>query len=459
VILEEINMYKDNPQIHVEALFEETLWPNTPLGRDIAGTAEKVKAIDRQDVINTINEAYASGSLIDGRGHPMDPVTAIRDSLRQMDKEIANSLVFNSPEVLEEMLDKGVLNNLSETDKNGFRNNIESSKKNIIERRRTTALDSYYEQNVEFAKLDHDGLLHGPDGWNKINREIENLQPLVDAGDKNARLQQIALEIKRDRLEAPEEAKQAEATQASIRRITATKEAKEALGILTGGKPTAAQKGRATVWFTNRFNDLVKKRQQGQNRGEFILEDASARLSDLLKFQRDVEDALDIGLIDRSSHKMWMTKLLPVIRKKIESKHFQERKGFIGIGQRDPDIYSNAFDHVLKTLEGTEFDTPENKAAAVLFAFQIAEETDPNKEEDILKRKDLIQQFGGRALNELYRQLIPEINTLTDDEMPDVVLRLRGDEPITRKEIDANGNQAMVTRDKDGKVISFEEIP
>ena len=40
VIIEEINMYKDNPQIHIESLFEETMWPNTPLGKDIAGSAE-----------------------------------------------------------------------------------------------------------------------------------------------------------------------------------------------------------------------------------------------------------------------------------------------------------------------------------------------------------------------------------------------------------------------------------
>jgi predicted Zn-dependent peptidase len=64
VILEEINMYKDNPQIHVETLFEETLWPNTPLGRDIAGTAEKVKAITRQDVINYRTKWYQPENMI-----------------------------------------------------------------------------------------------------------------------------------------------------------------------------------------------------------------------------------------------------------------------------------------------------------------------------------------------------------------------------------------------------------
>jgi predicted Zn-dependent peptidase len=52
VIIEEINMYKDNPQIHVESLFEETMWPKTALGRDIAGQAEVIRSIQRADVIN-----------------------------------------------------------------------------------------------------------------------------------------------------------------------------------------------------------------------------------------------------------------------------------------------------------------------------------------------------------------------------------------------------------------------
>ncbi|HYC80052.1 MAG TPA: pitrilysin family protein, partial [Candidatus Binatia bacterium] len=48
VIIEEINMYKDNPQSHVDSLFEELLWPYCSLGRDIAGTPEVIKAITRQ---------------------------------------------------------------------------------------------------------------------------------------------------------------------------------------------------------------------------------------------------------------------------------------------------------------------------------------------------------------------------------------------------------------------------
>ena len=64
VIIEEINMYKDNPQIHIESLFEETMWPQTPLGWDIAGTAEVIRAIKKQDIVNYRKQWYQPSNII-----------------------------------------------------------------------------------------------------------------------------------------------------------------------------------------------------------------------------------------------------------------------------------------------------------------------------------------------------------------------------------------------------------
>jgi predicted Zn-dependent peptidase len=64
VIVEEINMYKDNPQIHVESLFEELLWPTCALGRDIAGTAERVMAMTKNDIQDYRQEFYQPGNTI-----------------------------------------------------------------------------------------------------------------------------------------------------------------------------------------------------------------------------------------------------------------------------------------------------------------------------------------------------------------------------------------------------------
>jgi predicted Zn-dependent peptidase len=64
VIIEEINMYKDNPSIQVESLFEELLWPNCALGRDIAGTPEVIKAVTRKDVCDFRDKFYQPGNII-----------------------------------------------------------------------------------------------------------------------------------------------------------------------------------------------------------------------------------------------------------------------------------------------------------------------------------------------------------------------------------------------------------
>jgi len=47
VIIEEINMTRDSPQQWVSTLIDELLWPEHPLGRDIAGNKESVGAITR----------------------------------------------------------------------------------------------------------------------------------------------------------------------------------------------------------------------------------------------------------------------------------------------------------------------------------------------------------------------------------------------------------------------------
>jgi predicted Zn-dependent peptidase len=51
VIIEEINMSLDSPGDWVHQLLDETMWGDQPLGRDIAGTAETVGGISRDDLI------------------------------------------------------------------------------------------------------------------------------------------------------------------------------------------------------------------------------------------------------------------------------------------------------------------------------------------------------------------------------------------------------------------------
>ena len=64
VIIEEINMGKDSPSQLVNMLIDELLWPNHPLGRDIAGSKESVAAITKDIMLDYLAHQYQPGNTI-----------------------------------------------------------------------------------------------------------------------------------------------------------------------------------------------------------------------------------------------------------------------------------------------------------------------------------------------------------------------------------------------------------
>ncbi len=57
VIIEEINMYEDNPRMHIEDLLEEKLFPGSTLGWNIAGPREVIRKVTREQLI-TYRDSY-----------------------------------------------------------------------------------------------------------------------------------------------------------------------------------------------------------------------------------------------------------------------------------------------------------------------------------------------------------------------------------------------------------------
>jgi predicted Zn-dependent peptidase len=49
VVIEELRMYQDNPQDYVQILFDEVMWPDHPLGWDVAGREETVRGFAAED--------------------------------------------------------------------------------------------------------------------------------------------------------------------------------------------------------------------------------------------------------------------------------------------------------------------------------------------------------------------------------------------------------------------------
>lgn len=64
VVIEELRMYVDNPQEYVGTLFDEVMWPDHPLGRDVAGSEETVRGFEREDCLRYLAEHYHADSVV-----------------------------------------------------------------------------------------------------------------------------------------------------------------------------------------------------------------------------------------------------------------------------------------------------------------------------------------------------------------------------------------------------------
>ncbi len=64
VIIEEINMYEDNPMAHIEDVLELGLYGNTPLGWSIAGTKKGITNMDRTAMLKYKDQYYVGSNML-----------------------------------------------------------------------------------------------------------------------------------------------------------------------------------------------------------------------------------------------------------------------------------------------------------------------------------------------------------------------------------------------------------
>jgi predicted Zn-dependent peptidase len=64
VISEEIKMSLDLPQHRVNAIMDELLWPDQPLGREVIGYNETVSSITRQQLLNHVARRYMPNNTV-----------------------------------------------------------------------------------------------------------------------------------------------------------------------------------------------------------------------------------------------------------------------------------------------------------------------------------------------------------------------------------------------------------
>jgi predicted Zn-dependent peptidase len=58
VVVEELRMYADSPQDHVQTLFDQVMWPGHPLGRDVAGSETTVNTFTAQHCREHLDTYY-----------------------------------------------------------------------------------------------------------------------------------------------------------------------------------------------------------------------------------------------------------------------------------------------------------------------------------------------------------------------------------------------------------------
>jgi len=63
VIIEELNMYQDNPLMHIEDVFEATLYGDTPAGWETIGPKKNIQRFTRDDLIKYFKTQYGSRSI------------------------------------------------------------------------------------------------------------------------------------------------------------------------------------------------------------------------------------------------------------------------------------------------------------------------------------------------------------------------------------------------------------
>ncbi|RJO59416.1 insulinase family protein [Candidatus Parcubacteria bacterium] len=63
VIIEEINMYEDNPMVLVEDVLEGGLYGDSPLGRNIAGTKSGIAKMDRREMLRFKDQYYIGPNI------------------------------------------------------------------------------------------------------------------------------------------------------------------------------------------------------------------------------------------------------------------------------------------------------------------------------------------------------------------------------------------------------------
>jgi predicted Zn-dependent peptidase len=103
VILEEMNMYQDTPRDHIGTVYEDLMFGDNPLGWEVLGTKETIKAATRETFTSYVDEWYTPERMVIGiSGMVGDDLTpTLEELLGEMspngDRKAAPAVLDRSP--------------------------------------------------------------------------------------------------------------------------------------------------------------------------------------------------------------------------------------------------------------------------------------------------------------------------------------------------------------------------
>ncbi|MBU3918693.1 insulinase family protein [Patescibacteria group bacterium] len=89
VIIEEINMYLDNPMIYVQNLWKKLLYGDQPAGWDVAGTKKAVKEMSRKKLLDYRKSFYTSQNTlicVSGNFNEKEAIKKVKQSFSKIKK-------------------------------------------------------------------------------------------------------------------------------------------------------------------------------------------------------------------------------------------------------------------------------------------------------------------------------------------------------------------------------------
>jgi predicted Zn-dependent peptidase len=119
VIIEEINMYLDNPMIYVGEVWKNLLYGDQPAGWDIAGNKETVNKISRQQMLNYRKSQYvASNTIVCIAGNFKEDQAV--EKIKQYFSKISTGKLIKKEKVIERQTTPECLINFKKTDQAHF---------------------------------------------------------------------------------------------------------------------------------------------------------------------------------------------------------------------------------------------------------------------------------------------------------------------------------------------------